>query len=69
MLVCHALLTTACLVPTSIPGARLASLTEVTKHVIPREWLYSLLPGVQFYIPEAVFNHAERPEWEFNFSS
>lgn len=36
-LVCHVLLAPACPVPTSIAGARLALLSDVNKHVIPRE--------------------------------
>lgn len=60
MLVCHVLLAAACLVPTSIPGARLGLLTEVNKHVIPRKWIYSFLPRIQFYPPEIFINHAQR---------
>lgn len=66
---CHVLLATACLVPTSLPGASRVLLAEVNKHVTPRKWLYSFLPGMQFYAPEAFISHAERLEWEFNFST
>lgn len=66
---CHVPLATACLVPTSLPAASLVLLAKVNKHVTPREWLYSFLPEMQFYAPEAFISHAERFEWEFNFST
>ena len=47
---------------TSIPGARLAVLSEVNKCVTPREQPYSFVPHTRFYAPEAFIKHAERLE-------
>jgi hypothetical protein len=47
---------------TIIPAAWLALLSEVNKHVIPREWLGFFLPHTWFYAPEAFINHTKRLE-------